>query len=102
MSHPDTDHYCNEQRTTFYADFKGAKRAKFGREGGQVRKVAKHLDGSGFGSRRPRGPSRFEGPYGASIQELGGFCEFQLALETMKPSLSGDVETGIKSRLTTS
>ena len=26
----------------------------------------------------------------------------QVALETMKPSLSGDVETGIKSRLTTS
>ena len=26
----------------------------------------------------------------------------QVALETMKPSLSGDVESGIKSRLTTS
>jgi len=49
---------------------KEAKWAKLGGQGGQVQKVEKHLDGSGFGSSVPRGPSGFEGPYGASLKEL--------------------------------
>ena len=48
---------------------KGAKRAKLGGQGGQVRKVAKHLDGSGFGSRRPRGPSCNKGGGGFATEQ---------------------------------
>gem|GEM_PF-3899473 len=57
----------NEQRSTFFANFKGAKRARFGGQGGQVRKVEKSLDGSGFSSRGPRGPSGFRAAVAASI-----------------------------------
>ena len=59
----------------FFANFNLLKMLKFG---GKVLKLSKLM--------------------GALI--LAGFL--QVALETMKPSLSGDVETGIRSRLTTS
>ena len=59
----------NEQRTTFFANFKVAKMSKLGRQGVQDAQVEQTIDIRGFGSSCPRCPSCFEGPYGASIQE---------------------------------
>ena len=45
--------------------------SKLERQGVQVEHVDESLDFRGFGSSCPRCPRCFQGPYGASIQELG-------------------------------
>ena len=56
----------NEQRATFFANFKVAKLPKLAGQLAQDAQVEKSIDISGFGSREPRGPSGFNG--GASPQ----------------------------------
>ena len=52
---------------------------KFGRQGAQVEQVDGSVDFSGFSSRCSRCSRCFEGPYGASIQELEGFLRAEWA-----------------------
>ena len=51
----------NDQRSTFFANFKVAKMLKFGRQGAQVEQVDGSVDFSGFGSRCSRCSSCFKG-----------------------------------------
>ena len=54
-----------------FAKFKVSKMSKLAGQGVQDAQVDESVDFRGFGSRCPRCPRYFEGPYEASIQELG-------------------------------